>query len=423
MRGWTYVGALVLCAAALAVAGARREERWTSGPMRQQAYVWQRAWTPAVCEAVANHGHGVDGLALLGAEVGWPGGRLSVAKAEIDWSALPRPARAGLALRVGPDARRIERDPALVALLGDLAGALIREANEAGVEVSELQLDYDCPEARLDNYRAWAQAVRRRVAPVPLTITALPCWLDRPEFPRLVSATDGYVLQVHSLELPAGPDAPFTLCDPAAARRAVRKAARFHVPFRVALPTYGYVLAFDSAGKYRGLSAEGPSRAWPGDWQLRTVRADPAEMAALVREWTNRRPAMLGGLIWYRLPTAQDSLNWPAATLAAVMQGRTPQPALRPEIERDGGLVEISLFNDGEAEARAFPRITLRWGGARLVASEGLNGSSLLETDAACALEVRPAFLPPLSPGERRKVAWLRLDPAVEVTAHVQNTK
>jgi hypothetical protein len=41
------------------------------------------------------------------------------------------------------------------------------------------------------------------------------------------------------------------------------------VPFRVALPTYGYVLAFDRNDKFIRLSAEGPAKEWPDGAQLR----------------------------------------------------------------------------------------------------------------------------------------------------------
>ena len=64
------------------------------------------------------------------------------------------------------------------------------------------------------------------------------------------------MLQVHSLERPKNFDAPFTLCDANAARRAVTWAAKIGVPFRVTLPTYGYLVAFAPGGQFVGLSAE-----------------------------------------------------------------------------------------------------------------------------------------------------------------------
>ena len=79
---------------------------------------------------------------------------------------------------------------------------------------------------------------------------------------------------------------------------------------------YGYLIAFDAQGKFIGLSAEGPAAAWPEDVRTREVRAEPAAMVELVREWTARRPEAMLGVIWYRLPVEGERLNWPWRTLA-----------------------------------------------------------------------------------------------------------
>src|SRR4029077_10218524 len=124
---------------------------------------------------------------------------------------------------------------------------------------------------------------------------------------------------VHSLERPRSLNSPFTLCDPAAARRAVERAADFGIPFRVALPTYGYRIAFDAAGRFVGLSAEGPARSWPTGVQEREVRADPIQLAQLTQFWTTNHPPAMRGLIWYRLLITNDILNWRWPTLSAIV--------------------------------------------------------------------------------------------------------
>ena len=229
-----------------------------------------------------------------------------------------------LALRVGPFPGPFTANDKVALFLGDLAASLVQRPKTNGVSVSELQVDFDCATSKLDGYRVWLEAIQRRVAPLPVTITALPSWLRSSAFKRLAQAAPNYVLQVHSVERPSSFDAPFTLCDPANAQRAVERAGRIGVPFRVALPTYGYVLAFDKSGKFLGLSAEGPARAWPADAKLRQVDSNPRELAALVQGWTARRPAAMRGVIWYRLPVATDSLNWRWPTLGALLAGRIP---------------------------------------------------------------------------------------------------
>ncbi|MEK7780060.1 MAG: DUF3142 domain-containing protein, partial [Verrucomicrobiota bacterium] len=214
------------------------------------------------------------------------------------------------------------KDAAITDYICNVAAGIVNEARTNRVPLAELQIDFDCAESKLDGYRVWIEAIQRRVAPVPVTITALPSWLDSRAFKRLAAVATNYVLQVHSAERPRSFDAPFTLCDPRAAQRAVERAGHIGVPFRVALPTYGYVLAFEPGGKFISLAAEGPRPNWPTNAQLRTIETDERELAELVRGWTASRPVALRGVIWYRLPVTTDKHNWKWEELDAVMRGR-----------------------------------------------------------------------------------------------------
>src|SRR5262249_53280528 len=150
------------------------------------------------------------------------------------------------------------------------------------------------------------------------------------------------------------------------------------VPFRVALPTYGYLLAFGRDGGFIGLSAEGSRKNWPADAQLREVRTDPEAMAGLVRFWATNRPPALTGIIWYRFPVADDTLNlhWP--TLSTMMAGKSPRERISVETrEADAGLVEVYLANDGETDFSSHLTLLVRWSDARLVAGDGLRDFEL----------------------------------------------
>jgi hypothetical protein len=387
----------------------------TTGPIPHEAYVWQRGWTSGVREAVAGAAPTLGALVALGAEVAWDDGKPRVVRVRVSHEALRKSGLpVGLALRIGSFSGPFSTEGEPFETIAGLAESLVRASTEAGVPPRELQLDFDCAESKLDGYRVWVGGLRRRLATVPVTFTALPSWLDGSAFRRLARAANGFVIQVHSFERPRGADADLSLCKPVAARRAVERAARAGVPFRVALPTYGYLVGFDRSGKYLGLSAEGPRPKWPADATLREVSADPAAMAELVRGWTTDRPEMLRGIIWYRLPVSADVLNWRWKTLRAVREGRTPCPALRAEVRRTKpGLVEVDLVNDGDADA-PLPgvTVTLRWRGARRVASDPLNGFTL-KTGGAGALSFHgppPAPLARLRAGERKQVGWVRLD-------------
>src|SRR6185295_17266685 len=153
-----------------------------------------------------------------------------------------------------------------VRLLEGLIREVKAEARAKGIRLSEIQLDYDCPESKLADYRDVLPRLRRAASPLPLTITVLPSWMrHRRAFRTLTEQADGYVLQLHSLILPRSPDEQITMIEPTSAKGWVEEASRFGRPFRVALPTHGYTAALDEKGELVGLLAEGPLFSWaPG---------------------------------------------------------------------------------------------------------------------------------------------------------------
>jgi len=393
----------------------------SSAPLPQQVYVWQRDWSGPVRAAVAQHATNFESVIALAAEVSWRGGNPELARVPLDYAALAdAKTPVGLALRIGPWPGPFATNDPPAALLMSLAAALVAEARGKGVISCELQIDFDCAQSKLDGYRLWVQAIRRKVLPTPVAITALPSWLNEPSFPALAGAADGYVLQVHSLERPASIDAPFTLCDPEAARRAVERAGKIGAPFRVALPTYGYLLAFDAAGRFTGLSAEGPARDWPAGAQLREARTDPEAIAQLVATWNAGRPAAMRGIIWYRLPVEGDTLNlrWP--TLAAMMAGRVPRADARAESRRvEPGLVEISLVNNGELDLSSRLAVEVRWQNARLVAGDGSSGFDLADGGPSAVQFQTMSKTHRLPAGEKQVIGWLRLSEDREVQVEI----
>ena len=154
--------------------------------------------------------------------------------------------------------------------------------------------------------------------------------------------------------------------------------------------------------------------------QLREVRTDPAAMAELVRHWSGTRPATLTGVIWYRLPTERDALNWRWPTLAAVMQGRAPQAKLTAELRRpEAGLVEVELTNTGEADHAGPVAVVLRWPAGALLASDALGGFGKVDATArSLQLRAQGQSLR-LAPGERRAVGWLRFKDHADVEVQI----
>ena len=413
---------LLLCGSFVFRVNAQEATNFQTGPIRHEVYVWQREWATAVCEAVTHHARDFRLMVVLDAEVTWQHKLPKVVRAQIDYPSLRATAKpVGLALRIGPYAGPFAKDDKMARWLGSLAASLVERARTNGVQVAELQIDFDCAESKLDGYRVWLASIQEAVAPLPVTITALPAWLNSPSFPSLAHAAPNYVLQVHSLERPAGLDSPFTLCDPVATKRAVDKAGGIGVPFRVALPTYGYQLAFNDAGGFAGLTAEDPGKAWPPGSRIREVRSDPVAMAQLVRNWTTNRPSAMSGIIWYRLPVAVDNLNWRWPTLDAIMRLREPHESVRARANRvEPGLLEISLENNGELDISSRFMVKAAWSSARLAAADGLAGFTLVDAGPSAAnfkTESAPCHL---AAGEKLKLGWLRFDRDCEVMVELE---
>lgn len=405
--------ALVMCARACA---------WT-----QEAYVWQREQDRGVRAAITAMTPLLDGVCVLAAEISWVEGKSRVAGPWLDQATLKAAGKpVALALRIGAFGGPFASDDETARLLAATAKTLLARAAAAGVAVSELQLDFDCAETKLDGYRLWVQAVRSAVEKTPLVITALPTWLRQPAFKRLAQATDGFVLQVHSLEKPASPDAAFTLCDPARAQTWVAQASRLGVPFRVALPTYGYRLAFDATGNFFSLSAEGPRPAWPAGTHMKTVRTDPVAMVRLADDWARSKPAHCTGIIWFRLPVAGDELNWDPVTFTAVLRGELPVSRLEAEVRWSApGLVEITLVNRGQLGEPLPAEIILRWPEAeRVLTMDGLCGYTPQSTRHAPGLVTLTTSASRqddrrLAPGARQSVAWLRFSHEITLSAQL----
>jgi len=395
-----------------------------SGPMDHSAYIWQRAWNVQLKTAALNASEQVGGFVLLGGEIGFSGDKIKYVSVAIDHKTvgeLTKPV--GIALRIGACPGGFSRGGDKAKRISEIAGSLLTKAKSKGLQVSEFQIDYDCPESKLKSYCHLIESLRNVTGDVRLTITALPSWLNNKSFKRLAKLTDGYVLQVHSLERPKTIDEPMVLCDSHASLKWVEKAGRIGVAFKVALPTYGYLVAFDKDGKFKGLVAEGPGRDFGDDVRLVKVSSDPKEMFKLVSEWTKKRPECMEGIIWYRLPVQGDELNWSWLTLSTIISGKAPVDSLQVEIAYPRrGLAEIFLVNDGQTEQRADLLIIVECPQRNIVASDAMRGYSItIKTANEFVMEHDGTReFSAIKPGEKHKIGWIFFEQDMEIRTHVK---
>jgi Protein of unknown function (DUF3142) len=411
----------IFCAAIFTFWGCNQSNVKVSGPLKQRGYLWQREWTPAVVDALGEADRRMDGVVILGAEINVAGKKPEIAKATIDWEAAKRESEhRALALRVAPFAGPFRSDDAPAQAIVDLAKQLLSDARAHDVNLAEFQFDFDCAQKNLGSYRTWLLALKPIVQPTRFVITVLPAWLNDSEFRKLVREVDGYVLQVHSVPISAGTNAK--LSDARLAREWVRKAARFGIPFEVALPTYRCAAGYGPDGKLLSVAMDSVQPVWPPGTRVLEFGADPDEIAALVNDWQKTRPPQLRGLIWYRVPIATDTRNWRWPTLSAVMSGRLPKHKLN--ILQDGeNPIDLSIFNGGEADEQLNANVTATWNGAGLTASDALAGWNMKSENGRAIFRVTASHGLRLPPGATRKIGWLRFDQPTTLETELSTNK
>lgn len=373
---------------------------WKSsqGPreLTTEVYVWQRADSPGLRVALDRSRDVATRSHFLAVEIGRHDSKWRVARSTFPDDLV---SGNGVVMRIGASlAGETWRD-------GEALDRVLAEAAwMAAKPAAEFQIDYDCPQRSLDGYRRLLEKIKARHPDKKWTITALPSWLGETPTKQLFKTAHGVVLQVHSLQLPDQPQRPVILCDPAAAREAVRKMSKLDVPFRVALNTYGCEVLFDENNRVLDVVSENMGNSPPPNATRRSVGiSDAAELANLVAGWKSNPPRGLIGIVWYRLPLDSDRRNWRWITWRRVAGGITPVSDLRLESRAAAnGAWDLVLTNHGERDER-LPEFVSP--GCEALVLEGSNGYG---SDAADRLFLENTAWPWLPPGGSLTIGWLR---------------
>lgn len=311
-------------------------------PFSQEAYVWQRMWTPAVSEAVRDVPQPISAWRVLVAQADATGGWRQF---DPDIPALKsghRPLTAVIRI----DGQRRITDA------GPMASDILQrfQAFPRGVWRG-LEVDYDCPTDALAQYRHLLSDLRSGLpSDVDLSITALPTWIGSDRLRDLLSVPNQSVLQVHSVI-----DPHRGLFDPVLARAWIEAYARVSGrPFYIALPDYGSRVEFDGKGRLVEVASEeedlGPERA--GE----ELQSDPAAVGRFLAALRASHPSSVRGVIWFRLPVEGDQRIWSTETWRRVMSGEALRPHLVIGVSRDDyRAFQLRLSNVGSADA-AMPR-------------------------------------------------------------------
>jgi hypothetical protein len=391
-----------------------------SAPLTQDAYIWQRHWTPAVPQAMQASGDLVRVWRVLAAEMDNTGNWTDITP---DWAALTAgKQRVVMVLRIGGQLNDLQ-GPASIAH----AVALTKRWQQAGVQIGGVEIDHDCATARLPAYAQFITALRQQLDPaVPLSITALPTWLESPALDGLLGAADEAVLQVHAVLNPKQ-----GLFDAKLARGWLAAFAK-HTDreWRVALPTYSTRVNWDADGRIAGIESERPMLAGAAPAAAAELVARPETMAAFVSQIEQDRPRGLAGIVWFRLPTEDDARAWSLPTWHAVLarepltsglevtaqvQQQGQQPDQANMRSPNAALRNVILVNTGNADASLPSSVRLD---SNCRAADGINGYAL-ETDAQ-GMYLRRTQDGLLRAGRQRNIGWL-LCSQKNIIFHVQS--
>ncbi|MFJ2529170.1 DUF3142 domain-containing protein [Pseudomonas helmanticensis] len=359
-------------------------------PLDQQLYIWQRQWTPAHEAALRDSRQDFSTLRVLALQAfpnaGWN-------QARIDAQLLKADGRPLIAvIRLDGQLKSLDQDQVTVHILQVLA-----DWQAQGLTLSGVEIDHDAGNARLPAYAEFLRHLRSALPTnLPLSITALPAWLGSAQLPELLQTVDSSVLQVHAVSDPRR-----GLFDPDQALKWAKAwAAITDKPFYLALPAYGVALLPDDGGAPVVESEVQLERAG----QRRELLADPLQLSQLGQALREDPPAHLAGLIWFRLPLANDRRAWSLTTLRAVVRGDQLASQLGVTLSELDGLYDIKLDNPGNLDSAWPARITLKTQSCE--GADALAGYSLQQSpDLLTFTRLRDGRLPA---GGQRAIGWAR---------------
>lgn len=370
--------------------------------LENDAYIWQRQWTSELVDAMRQSATDVRDWRVLAAQTDAQGRLRSFPADRAALASSGRP----VVLVVRIDGQLAQWDEGAL-----LAQILALRQSWQGSPIAGIEIDHDCGTARLPAYAHFLGRLKAGLGDLPLSITALPAWLESPALDGLLTQVDEAVLQVHAVQSPrAG------LFDAAlAADWAQRFSARTAKPFRIALPTYASRVSFDADGRQLGVESEVPNLA--GGVSFSELAASPEAVAGFVAAMKERPPEHLVGLVWFRLPTGEDTRAWSLSTWHAVMRGLplSSRLSVRARPAAAAGAVDLLLRNDGDVDVSLPSTLSLP---ADCKLADGINGYVLVSDRNGLRLQRRLDGW--LHAHRERAVGWARCtgaDPRIEIHA------
>lgn len=361
-----------------------------SGILPQEAYIWQKLWVPSVQNAIQQSNFLLKGWRFLAGERE-PDGRIIYPSIPFDDLQST-----GKMLTAVYRFDRIQPLPNVQEIR-----ELITRSPAYQKGIRHIELDLDWPTQKLAAYIYLLKQLRSCLPQETyLTITVLPDWLRSTKFPNLTQKVDDLILQVHAVDDPR--EGLFN--DYKALHYIDRMNRISRKPFYIALPTYGLKVGMERNGRLNFV--EGENNLWLGKTAGQELFTDPYQITKFLNHLETDIPMNLKGLVWFRLPIAEDRRNWSISTWLTVLQRRKPYTQIKIENRvdpQDTELFDLFAVNQGNVDARLPLKVELKCaigdGFPPYQLSIGNNGHYFLESIK------NPPFLPV---GAKRRIGWMR---------------
>jgi hypothetical protein len=386
----------------------------------QSVYIWQRAWNESTADATRKISQDIEKFYVLAAEIELSKKMPNVVFVDPDYEVLRQTNKPiALCIRIGVWQGPFSATHVTTKTVISTIQNRISQYRKNGIEPDEIQIDFDCSESNLAGYRQWLTQIREVCETINLSITVLPSWLKQKGFKKLIDELDSFVLQVHGLQKSSRNASRYTLFTSDKAVLWTQQAAKFKKAFTVALPTYGYRLVFDNSHQLVDTIAEETSPRVGTSSTL--IKADPYQIAQLINKWQATSIPWMRGIVWYRLPTNQDRLNWTMDTLREVMHGRTPQKRLIAYFETEKiGLQRVWLENTGQTIINDF-EIKIGIERATVLAADVTSNNHILHNESVLIIKPKNGRYVFLRPREKYSPGWMRLlEENAQLTISVQ---
>ena len=365
--------------------------------LAQHVYIWQRVWRPAHVVALQQSQADFSQLRVLSLQFHLSSRGPVWTHAKPDWDLLAQDQRpVTLVLRLDGQLAQL---PGATVLWQQLQPQL-HAAQQAGVQLSAIEIDYDAARAALAPYRQWLHALRQQMpTSLSLQITALPDWLQSVDYPALCQAASQLTLQLHSVMSPAQ-----GLFDSNKAKQWTQSAAtKTPCPLFLALPAYHSVRITTTDGDR--IESETPL---PIAGPRQPLLSRPDAVADFLSWLQQQSLPQVRGLVWFRLPLTDDQRSWPLPTLQALLRGQALTAMLQTEVTQLQGRFDIQLHNSGNLSATLPDRLSFR--GLECLGGGAQHGYQWQQqgSDWWLLRNPNPADIAVIAPQQQLTLAWLR---------------